>query len=232
MMYSFTDLRVQAKSLIEPTLREPISPESSFVRWTQAKHGKVGVNTPKLTAFCRAIRYGVMKVFWVGLGLALVATPLSGCVEDVRYNPSGCEVHVRGRWLIDGQNPSPETCGNIALVELAIIDEPETQFWVPPEFSLRCDADDANAYVVDGAAYIDTRFVTRNRCGGSGEILDLPPLDGYKSRWRGTTDLKFVVDCTPIALTEITQIGDDLVLDLGTIDLQTLEPGTTCPERP
>lgn len=175
----------------------------------------------------------MMRVSRVGLVLALwLAAAQPGCVEDVRYNPSGCEVHVRGRWLVDGQNPNPETCGNIALVELAIIDEPETQFWVPPEFSLRCDADDANAFVVDGAAYIDTRFVTRNRCGGSGEILELPPppLDGYKSRWRGTTDLKFVVDCTPIVLTQISEIDGDLVLDLGTIDLQTRDPGTTCPE--
>jgi len=184
-----------------------------------------------LTGFSGAIRYAMMRVSRVGLVLALwIAAPHSGCVEDVRYNPSGCDVQVRGRWLVDGQNPTPETCGNIALVELAIIDEPETQFWVPPEFSLRCDADDANAYVVDGAAYIDTRFVTRNRCGGSGEILELPPLDGYKSRWRGTTDLKFVVDCTPIVFTQISEIDGDLVLDLGTIDLQTRDPGTTCPQ--
>lgn len=153
-----------------------------------------------------------------------------GCVEDVRFNPSGCEVHVRGRWLIDGQDPTEETCGNIALVELAIINEPEDEFWVAPEFSLRCDAqNDSNAVVIDGGAYIDTRIVTRNRCGGGGEILQEDPLNEYKSRWRGTTNLKFVVDCTPIVVTEIITEDGDRVLDLGTINLNTGEPGVECP---
>jgi hypothetical protein len=157
----------------------------------------------------------------------------AGCVEDVRFNPSGCEVHVRGRWLIDGQDPTEETCGNIALVELAIIDEPEQQFWVAPEFSLRCDAEnDSNAVVIDGGAYIDTRIVTRNRCGGGGEILQENPLNSYKSRWRGTDNLKFVVDCTPIESTEITVEDGDRLLDLGTINLTTGESGTECPSEP
>ena len=52
------------------------------------------------------------------LVLALAGgTVVAGCVEDVRFNPSGCAVHVRGRWQIDGQDPNAETCGNIALVE-------------------------------------------------------------------------------------------------------------------
>ncbi|KPK14987.1 MAG: hypothetical protein AMJ62_11105 [Myxococcales bacterium SG8_38] len=118
-----------------------------------------------------------MRIGTLVVALALMGGALeSGCVEDVRFNPSGCDVHVRGRWLVDGQNPTAETCGNIGLVELAIIDEPELQFWIPPEFSLRCDAQsDPNAAVIDGGAYIDTMIVTRDRCGGSGQILDEPP---------------------------------------------------------
>ncbi len=163
---------------------------------------------------------------------ALVGSALAGgCVEDVRFNPSGCQVHVRGRWTVDGQDPNETTCGNIALVELAIIDEPEQQFWVAPEFSLRCDAEkDENAIVIDGGAYLDTMLVTRNRCGGSGEILQDPPMDEYKSRWRGTTDLKFVVDCTPIVTTTITESSGDRVLDLGTINLITRDGGVECPQ--
>ena len=166
------------------------------------------------------------------LVLALVGSALAaGCVEDVRFNPSGCDVHVRGRWLVDGQNPNAETCKNIELVELAIIDDQETQFWAAPEFTLLCDAaNDANAVVIDGAAYLDTQIVTRNRCGGTGQILAEPPTNEYKSRWRGTTDLKFVVDCSPVVATTISETDGVRVLDLGTIDFQTQDGGVLCPE--
>ena len=174
---------------------------------------------------------------WVSklvLFLALIGGVAStGCVEDVRFNPSGCQVHVRGRWLVDGQDPSSETCGNIALVELAIIDDPELEFYVPPEFSLRCDpTTDDNAAIVDGGAYIDTQLVTRNRCGGGGEILKLPPDEAYKSRWRSTTDLKFVVDCSPIEAHRIEPIdgGTELLLDVGTVNFQTQDGGVACPQ--
>ena len=62
---------------------------------------------------------------------------------------------MRGRWLVDGQDPSAQTCGNIALVRLNLVDESEEQFWVPAEFSLRCHAEkDENAAIIDGRAYI------------------------------------------------------------------------------
>lgn len=173
-----------------------------------------------------------MRLSKLLLVLALLGGALpAGCVEDVRFNPSGCEVHVRGRWQIDGQDPNETTCGNIALVELAIIDEPESEFWIAPEFSLRCDAEqDSNAIVIDGGAYLDTMLVTRDRCGGSGKILQDPPNDEYKSRWRGTTDLKFVVDCTPIEATPISEVDGERVLDLGTINLVTQDGGVECPQ--
>ncbi len=193
------------------------------------------------------MRLSIGALGLVGLGA------LTACTADVRFNPSGCEVQVRGRWLVDGQNPTEETCGSIALVELAIIDQPETQFWVAPEFSLRCDpSTDPNAAIIDGGAYIDTQIVTRNRCGGTGEILKIPPpLDGgvdgglpldagpdgevlvYKSRWRATTSLLFVVDCSPIESTQITPIdgGPDLLLDVGTVDFRTGDAGMECPVR-
>lgn len=173
-----------------------------------------------------------MRLSKLLLVLALLGGALpAGCVEDVRFNPSGCEVHVRGRWQIDGQDPNETTCGNIALVELAIIDEPEREFWIAPEFSLRCDAEqDSNAIVIDGGAYLDTMLVTRDRCGGSGKILQDPPNDEYKSRWRGTTDLKFVVDCTPIEATPISEVDGERVLDLGTINLVTQDGGVECPQ--
>ena len=172
-----------------------------------------------------------MRIFWQLLALGLGAGALTtGCVEDVRFNPSGCAVHVRGRWTIDGEDPTKDTCGNIALVELAIIDDPEREFWIAPEFSLRCDAEsDSNAAVIDGGAYLDTRIVTRNRCGGSGEILEEPPDNAYKSRWRSTTDLKFVVDCSPIVTTQISTVDGDRLLDLGTVDFQTQDGGVQCP---
>ena len=164
------------------------------------------------------------------VGVLAASIQSVGCVEDVRFNPSGCDVHVRGRWFVDGEDPNAETCGNIALVELAIIDEPEVEFWVAPEFTLRCDAEsDSNAAVIDGGAYLDTRIVTRNRCGGSGEILRNPPNQSYKSRWRGTTDLRFVVDCTPIVSTPITTSDGGLLLDLGEINLITQDGGVVCP---
>jgi hypothetical protein len=168
------------------------------------------------------------------LMLALMGGALpTGCVEDVRFDPSGCQVQVRGRWLVDGQNPTAETCGNIALVELAIIDEPEREFWAAPEFLLRCDAaTDSNAIVIDGGAYLDTMLVTRNRCGGTGEILNTSPSEQYKSRWRATTNLKFVVDCSPIEVTQITPIdgGAQLLLDVGTVNFQTADGGVVCPQ--
>lgn len=194
------------------------------------------LSTLELTAFSGAIGYPKMRVPTLVLLLAVMGGALpAGCVEDVRFNPSGCDVHVRGRWLVDGQNPTAETCGNIALVELAIIDDPVRQFWAAPEFTLRCDASsDSNAIVIDGAAYLDTILVTRNRCGGTGKILRKPPEEEpqeYKSRWRATTDLKFVVDCSPIQVTPITTIdgGTDLILDVGTIDFRTLDAGVECP---
>jgi len=84
--------------------------------------------------------------------------------------------------------------------------------------------------VIDGGAYLDTQIVTRNRCDGSGEILQEPPTNAYKSRWRSTTDLKFVVDCSPIVSTQISEIDGGMLLDLGTIDFQTQDGGTLCPE--
>ena len=173
-----------------------------------------------------------MKLSKLVLTLVLLAGVLpTACVEDVRFNPSGCDVHVRGRWLVDGQDPSAETCGNIALVELAIINDPEDQFWAAPEFTLRCDAEsDDNAIIIDGGAYIDTQLVTRNRCDGSGKILQDPPTNQYKSRWRGTTDLKFVVDCSPIVSTQISEADGGMILELGTIDFQTRDGGVVCPE--
>jgi len=173
-----------------------------------------------------------MRVSTLVFASVLVSVALGGgCVEDVRFNPSGCDVHVRGRWLVDGQDPNADTCGNIALVELAIIDEPETEFWAAPEFTLRCDPEsDSNAAIIDGGAYLDTQIVTRNRCGGSGEILEQPPTNEYKTRWRSTTDLKFVVDCSPIVSTPISEMDGAMVLDLGTIDFQTQDGGVTCPE--
>jgi|GEM_PF-1420655 len=191
------------------------------------------LSTLVLTAFSRAIRYRQMRVSNILLVLALLDAALAtGCVQDVRFDPSGCDVHVRGRWLVDGQNPTEATCGDIALVELAIINEPETQFWVAPEFSLKCDAKtDSNAAVIDGGAYLDTMLVTRNRCGGTGEILEEPPDNQYKSRWRATTDLKFIVDCSAIATTQITAVdgGTQLLLDVGTVNFQTGDGGVTCP---
>ena len=183
-----------------------------------------------------------MRVPKLVLVLALTAGALqTGCVDDVRFNPSGCDVQVRGRWLVDGQNPTAETCGNIALVELAIIDEPELEFWAAPEFLLKCDAEtDSNAEIIDGGAYIDTRIDTRNRCGGSGAILGQPPIlpdepvesnGRYKSRWRATTGLKFVVDCSPIEVTPLMSVdgGTELLLDLGTVNFRTMDGGVQCP---
>jgi len=166
------------------------------------------------------------------LSLSLLASSL-GCVEDVRFNPSGCDVHVRGRWLVNGENPTVETCGNISLVELAIINNPERQFWVAPEFTLRCDPeDDSNSEVIDGGAYLDTILVTRNRCGGSGKILKNPPDEQYKSRWRAITEQKFIVDCSPIVTDPITIVdeGGDLLLDVGTVNFQTMDGGVVCPQ--
>lgn len=172
----------------------------------------------------------VARVLVLSVAALSVAALSGSCVEDVRFNPSGCDVHVRGRWLVDGENPTQETCGNIALVELAIIDEPEREFWVAPEFSLRCDPrSDSNAVIIDGGAYLDTRLVTRNRCGGTGKILKEPPDERYKSRWRATTELKFVVDCSPIEITPIDG-GTELILDVGTVNFQTMDGGVACPQ--
>jgi hypothetical protein len=86
--------------------------------------------------------------------------------------------------------------------------------------------------VIDGGAYLDTMIVTRNRCDGTGKILENPPTEEYKSRWRATTDLKFVVDCSPIITTQITPIdgGTDLLLDVGTVNFITADGGVVCPQ--
>jgi hypothetical protein len=168
---------------------------------------ETALSTLELTAFWGAIGYRQMRVSTLVLVLALVGGALAvGCVEDVRFNPSG--------WL-------------------AIIDEPELEFWVAPEFTLKCDAQsDSNAVVIDGGAYLDTMLVTRNRCDGTGEILQNPPTERYKSRWRATTELKFVVDCSPIEVTPITAIdgGTELRLDVGTVNFQTMDGGVVCPQ--
>lgn len=192
-----------------------------------------GLSTLELTAFSGAIPSWPMSLSdFVVLTAIVGSLPVIGCVQDVRFNPTGCEVHVRGRWLVDGQDPTPENCENIALVELAIINDLETQFYAPPEFTLKCDAEnDANAALIDGGAYLDTILVTRNRCGGTGEILERPLTDEYKSRWRATTERNFIVDCSPIQTTPITEVdgGAQLVLDVGTVDFQTADGGVVCP---
>lgn len=164
--------------------------------------------------------------------MALMGAALqTGCVEDVRFNPSGCDVQVRGRWFVDNENPNETTCGNIALVELAIINDPETQFWSAPEFTLKCDAaTDSNATVIDGGAYLDTLTVTRGRCHDTGAILE-DRVGPYKYRWRSTTDQNFIVDCSPIKAQNITPIdgGTQLILDLPPVNFLTMDGGVECP---
>lgn len=171
--------------------------------------------------------------------MALMGSALeAGCVADERFNPSGCDVQVRGRWFVDGEDPNMTTCQEIALVELAIINDPETEFWSAPEFTLKCDAaTDSNATVIDGGAFLDTLTVTRNRCGGTGEILkdrerpDAGERLPYKYRWRATTNQNFIVDCTPIRAQDIVPIdgGTQLLLDLPPVDFQTMDGGVECP---
>ena len=153
----------------------------------------------------------------------------AGCVEDVRFDPSGCDVQVRGRWFVDGQNPDMTTCENIALVELAIINDPERQFWSAPEFTLKCDAaTDSNATVIDGGAFLDTITVTRGRCDGTGAILK-DRIGPYKYRWRATTGQNFIVDCSPIRAEDIVPIDGGLLLDLPPVFFQTADGGVECP---
>lgn len=164
--------------------------------------------------------------------MALVGSVLqAGCVADERFNPSGCDVQVRGQWFVDGQNPDMTTCENIALVELAIIDDPELEFWSAPEFTLKCDAaTDSNATVIDGGAFLDTLTVTRGRCGGTGAILE-NRQGPYKYRWRATTGQNFIVDCSPIDSQDIVPIdgGTQLLLDLPPVNFQTMDGGVECP---
>ena len=153
-------------------------------------------------------------------------------VCETRFDPSGCDVHVRGRWQVDDQDPDAETCGNIAIVELTIVNEAEDQFWVPAPFALRCDpTKELDAVVIDGGAYVDTRLATGDRCGGTGEILSNPPAGEYKTRWRATDDLRFIVDCSPIEARQVTPIdgGTGLLLDVGTVNLRTGPAGSACP---
>ena len=173
-----------------------------------------------------------MRICSLAVSTALFAGALqAGCVEDVRFNPSGCDVQVRGRWFVDGQNPNADTCGNIALVELAIINDAETEFWAAPEFLLRCDAaSDSNATVIDGGAFLDTLTVTRGRCDGTGAILE-DRTGPYKYRWRSTTGQNFIVDCSPISEQEITSIdgGTQRILQLPSVDFITMDAGVQCP---
>ncbi len=173
-----------------------------------------------------------MRVSKLVLLMALTGSALeAGCVRDERFNPSGCDVQVRGQWLVETQNPNMTTCQNIALVELAIIDDLETEFWSAPEFTLKCDAaTDSNATVIDGGAFLDTLTVTRGRCGGTGAILKDREGD-YKYRWRATTSQNFIVDCSPILSQGIMPIdgGTQLLLDLPTVNFQTADGGVECP---
>ncbi len=173
-----------------------------------------------------------MRVSRLVLVMALAGSALeAGCVADERFNPSGCDVQVRGQWFVDGQNPNMTTCENIALVELAIINDPETEFWSAPEFTLKCDAaTDSNATVIDGGAFLDTLSVTRGRCNRTGAILE-NRVGPYKYRWRATTSQNFVVDCTPILSRDITPIdgGTQLLLDLPPVDFETMDGGLECP---
>ena len=173
----------------------------------------------------------------------LLAFQQMGCTEDVRFDPAGCDVQVRGRWTIDGQPPTAETCApfqddpkkNIALVELAIINDEEDQFWSEDELLLPCapcEPDDTNCDPEDpGFYYLDSQANPRDRCGGSGEVLK-DRLGPYKYRWRAITDLNFIVDCSPILVQEIEPLdgGPELVLELPTVNFVTTEGGDLCPD--
>ncbi len=159
-----------------------------------------------------------------------VALPM-GCIEDVRFNPSGCEVQVRGQWLVNGENPNVSVCENIALVELAIINDQETEFWSAPEFTLRCDpSTDSNATVIDGAAFLDTIAVTRGRCDDTGAILQ-NRTGPYRYRWRATTTQNFIVDCSPILAQDLEPIdgSNQLLLNLPPVNFITMDAGVECP---
>ena len=165
---------------------------------------------------------------WRMAALLWLSCQQLGCSEDVRFDPSGCDVQVRGTWTVDDQVPSKETCDEIALVELAIINDEEDEFWSGDELLLRCDIEQD-----DGGAYLNSVIYNRDRCGGSGEVLE--NREGpYKYRWRAITDLNFIVDCSPILSQEIEPGGaptdGGLELALPPVNFVTADGGTLCPE--
>ena len=168
------------------------------------------------------------------VGLLTMVLQQTGCSRDVRFDPEGCDVQIVGRWFVDGENPDLDTCGSISAVELAIINDQEDQFWSVNELLLRCNAaDDSNAVVIDGGAFLNTILVPRGRCGGGGEILE--DREGpYKYRWRAITNLNFITDCTPISEADIVPVdvdgGTQLILELPDVDFQTMDAGTACPD--
>ena len=168
------------------------------------------------------------------MGLLTMVLQHTGCSRDVRFDPEGCDAQIVGRWFVDGENPDLDTCGSISAVELAIINDQEDEFWSVDELLLRCNAaDDSNAVVIDGGAFLNTILVPRGRCGGGGEILE--DREGpYKYRWRAITNLNFIVDCTPISEADIVPVdvdgGTQLILELPDVDFQTMDAGTICPD--
>ena len=143
---------------------------------------------------------------------------------------------------MDGENPDADTCANIAQVELAMINQPEDQFWSEDDLILDCNPpkgeDGGNeeggngGYIgADGGVYLDSLEKPFDRCGGEGEVLR-DQAEPYKYRWRAITDLNFIVDCSPILEAPIESIdgGTQLLLQLPPVNFVVRDGGVVCPD--
>jgi hypothetical protein len=176
---------------------------------------------------------------WWKTAILWLALQALGCTEDVRFDPAGCDVQITGKWTVNGQFPDAETCDNIELVELAIINDEGDEFWSADELLLPCDQGSGGAGGIGGAGgaggdqpvYLNSFIDNRDRCGGTGEVLE--GREGpYRYRWRAITDLNYIVDCSAILSQEIEPAngGSQLVLNLPPVNFVTREAGTQCPE--
>ena len=178
-----------------------------------------------------------MRVSTLVLLLALTAGALpAGCVEDVRFNPSGCDVHVRGRWLVDGQNPTAEICG-------------EHRIWSSSPSSTSRSASSGRRRSLPCDA--TQRATPTRRSSTDGRVPRHDPGDAQSLRRNGQ-DSREAADpsrssTSPAGVRPPTSsssstahrskpprsrpstVAPTCILDVGTVDFRTIDAGVECP---
>lgn len=131
-----------------------------------------------------------MRVIAAVLVVALWGT---GCVQDARFDPRGCEWNLLGDWTIDDEPASAESCGDdsggITEVQLFVWNEDDSETFSDSQVLLfPCNNTDPTQ-----PDFLNTAQENPQRCMDTGRYL---VSGSYRAQWVARDNLNNILDCT------------------------------------